>query len=36
MNGLFSYLATFGLLILLMIAFAVVMHFIRERRRKDK
>ena len=36
MNGLFSYLANFGLVILLLIVFAVVMHFIRAYRQKGK
>jgi hypothetical protein len=36
MDGLFVYLAKFGLVILLLIAFAVVMHFVRSRGRKNK
>jgi len=36
MNGLFRYLANVGLVILLLIIFAVVMHFIRAYRQKDK
>jgi hypothetical protein len=35
-DGLFTYLAQFGLVILLLVIFAVVMHFLRERRRKGK
>lgn len=36
MDGLFLYLAKFGLVIFLMIAFAVVMHLIRSHGRKNK
>jgi hypothetical protein len=34
-DGLFTYLANVGLIVLLLIAFAVAMHFFRARR-KDK
>lgn len=36
MDGLLVYLAKIGLVIFLLIAFAVVMHFVRSRSRKNK
>jgi len=36
MDGLFMYLANVGLVILLLVVFAVVMHFIRAYRQKNK